>query len=100
MPGDYHLQAQGGRWHDVTQTWVMDDVTSPCIDAGDPIISVGNESDPHGDRINIGVYGGSSAASRSFVPDDGTVHFNDDLLKSKVMEQLQLWSDPEPADSR
>jgi hypothetical protein len=43
----------------------MDDVTSPCIDAGDPSEGVGPETLPNGGRINIGVYGGTSEASRS-----------------------------------
>ncbi len=33
---DYHLMSQAGRWHPDSQTWIQDDVTSPCIDAGDP----------------------------------------------------------------
>jgi len=36
IEGDYHLKSGTGRWDPDSQSWVLDDVTSPCIDAGDP----------------------------------------------------------------
>ena len=63
--GDYHLKSQGGRYNVINQTWVTDDVTSPCIDAGDPNSAVGDEPEPNGGRINIGAYGGTAEASKS-----------------------------------
>lgn len=46
--------------------WVVDDVTSPCIDAGDPNdLDWQNELWPHGGRINMGAYGGTPQASLS-----------------------------------
>lgn len=36
---------------------------SPCIDAGDPNMSVGHEPTPNGYRINQGAYGGTSRAA-------------------------------------
>jgi predicted outer membrane repeat protein len=63
--GDYHLKSQAGRWDPNSQTWVMDDVTSPCIDAGDPNTPVGDEPFPNGGRINMGAYGGTIEASKS-----------------------------------
>ncbi|MBN2272243.1 MAG: right-handed parallel beta-helix repeat-containing protein [Sedimentisphaerales bacterium] len=66
VPGDYHLKSQGGRWDAERQVWVRDDSTSPCIDAGDPNISLGQEPFPNGGRINIGVYGGTAEASKSY----------------------------------
>jgi len=41
--GDYHLKSQAGRWDMLTRTWVIDDVTSPCIGAGDPGFPFGDE---------------------------------------------------------
>jgi parallel beta-helix repeat protein len=38
---------------------------SPCIDAGDPITSIGSEPLPNGGRINMGAYGGTPQASLS-----------------------------------
>jgi hypothetical protein len=66
IAGDYHLQSQAGRWEPMAGQWVHDDVTSPAIDAGDPAGAVGHESLPHGGRINMGAYGGTTEASRSF----------------------------------
>jgi hypothetical protein len=62
---DYHLKSQAGRWEPVSQSWIQDDVTSQCIDAGDPASPVGEEPAPNGNRINMGVYGGNPEASQS-----------------------------------
>ena len=64
--GDYHLKSQSGRWDPVSMTWVQDDVTSPCIDAGDPNSPIGQEPFPNGGRINMGAYGGTVEASKSY----------------------------------
>jgi len=63
--GDYHLKSQGGRWDPKTQSWVIDDVTSPCIDSGDPNSPVYHEPITNGGRINMGAFGGTSHASLS-----------------------------------
>jgi predicted outer membrane repeat protein len=63
--GDYHLKSQAGRWEPISQSWIQDDVTSPCIDAGDPANPVAEEPAPNGNRINMGAYGGTSEASKS-----------------------------------
>jgi L-ascorbate metabolism protein UlaG (beta-lactamase superfamily) len=65
VDGDYHLKSQAGRWDPNSESWVQDDVTSPCIDAGDPNSSVGDEPMPNGGIINMGAYGGTSKASMS-----------------------------------
>jgi hypothetical protein len=46
--------------------WVKDDVTSPCIDSGDPGSPVADEPFPNGGRINMGAYGGTAEASKSY----------------------------------
>lgn len=71
--GDYHLKSAGARWSTETRTWTSDDVTSPCIDAGDPDSPLGAElkSLPVGPdnelgenlRINMGAHGGTMEAS-------------------------------------
>jgi hypothetical protein len=63
--GDYHLKSQAGRWDPTGRSWVKDDVTSPCIDAGDPNSPIGEEPFPNGGRINMGAYGGTAEASKS-----------------------------------
>jgi len=63
--GDYHLKSRAGRWDPKARQWVKDAATSPCIDAGDPAISIGPEPLPNGGRIDLGAYGGTSQASLS-----------------------------------
>jgi len=63
--GDYHLKSEAGRWDPVCGSWVLDDVTSPCIDAGDPSSPIGDEPESNGGRINMGVYGGTAEAEKS-----------------------------------
>jgi len=67
IDGDYHLKSQAGRWDPNSQSWVVDDVTSPCIDAGDPNMPVGDEPMPNGGRINMGAYSGTPEASKSYI---------------------------------
>ena len=64
--GDYHLKSEAGRWDRVSESWVIDDVTSPCIDAGDPNSPIKDESEPNGGVINMGAYGGTAEASKSY----------------------------------
>ena len=63
---DYHLKSQAGRWEPNSQNWVHDGVTSPCIDAGDIDSPVGLETFPNGGRINMGAFGGTAEASKSY----------------------------------
>ena len=63
--GDYHLKSQAGRWDSGANIWVVDDVTSPCIDAGDPSSPVALEPIPNGGIVNMGAYGGTIEASKS-----------------------------------
>lgn len=66
QPPDYHLKSEYGRWDPLARAWVQDDVTSPCIDAGDTAdINWIYELWPHGGRINMGYYGGTPQASLS-----------------------------------
>jgi hypothetical protein len=66
VDGDYHLKSQAGRWNANEGEWTKDDVTSLCIDAGDPANPIGLEPFPNGGIINIGVYGGTAEASKSY----------------------------------
>jgi hypothetical protein len=57
----------------VQGVWAWDEATSPCIDAGDPDLPLGEEisceaGDPLSERasnsrINMGAYGGTAEAS-------------------------------------
>jgi parallel beta-helix repeat protein len=63
--GDYHLQSSAGRWDPQRKRWVTDALHSGCIDAGDPSSNFRPELWPHGQRINLGAYGGTPEASMS-----------------------------------
>jgi parallel beta-helix repeat protein len=65
VQGDYHLKSNTGRWDPKQKLWLQDDVNSPCIDAGDPNSDLVDEVWPHGKRINMGAYGGTTQASMS-----------------------------------
>ena len=74
LDGDYHLKAQAGRWTSASSVgpvanegrWTKDDVTSLCIDAGDPMSPIGYEPFSNGGIINMGAYGGTAEASKSY----------------------------------
>ena len=65
VDGDYHLRSKAGRWDPVAGQWVVDKVTSPCVDAGNDSVDWKNEPWPQGRRINMGAYGGTAQASMS-----------------------------------
>ncbi|MHC5082632.1 MAG: hypothetical protein ACYTET_01655 [Planctomycetota bacterium] len=62
---DFHLKSEAGRWDMTSGQWVTDEVTSRCIDAGDPADAIGSEPNPNGAVINAGAYGGTNEASKS-----------------------------------
>jgi len=62
---DYHLKSQAGRWDTNEKRWTKDDLTSLCIDGGDPNSDWTAELWPNGRRINMGSYGGTPEASMS-----------------------------------
>lgn len=93
--GDYHLKSEGWRWYKERKMWLWDDVTSRCIDMGNPGTGLGEEpftldvdtENRFGQnlRINMGAYGGTAKASMppydwvilSDITNDGTVNFVD-----------------------
>ena len=91
--GDYHLRSNRGRYWPEHDIWVLDRVTSPCIDGGDPNAEPLNEPEPNGGRINMGAYGGTAQASLSPygetalpgqasnpIPADGAVEVEPDVI--------------------
>jgi len=62
---DFHLRSERGRYWPRFDVWVLDRVTSPCINAGDPQADYSNEPKPNGGRVNLGAYGGTAYASLS-----------------------------------
>jgi len=71
--GDLHLMSAGWRWDEGRDLWTWDDVTSLCVDAGNPGSPLRDEPltldvDPLNQfgeniRINMGAYGGTVEAS-------------------------------------
>ena len=71
--GNYHLKSSGWRWDSDGGVWTYDQVTSRCIDAGNPGAALADETaavdlDPYNLfgsnlRVNMGAYGGTSRAS-------------------------------------
>jgi hypothetical protein len=64
--GDFHLKSQAGRWDPRTGAWAADALTSLCINAGDPTAPLGREPFPNDGRINVGAYGGTTEAGKSW----------------------------------
>ncbi len=68
---DYHLKSERGRYRlnpcdpNAPGDWVLDEVTSPCIDAGNPADDASAERTPNGERVNQGAYGATAYASLS-----------------------------------
>ena len=56
--------------------WVLDSTTSPCVDAGNPVINPADERMPNGGRVNMGAYGGMGSASMSEWPVKGDINRN------------------------
>ena len=80
--GDLHLKSSGrvslpagtggGRYDPETNlppldpaAWAVDSVTSPAIDAGDPLSAYAKEPSPNRGRVNLGAYGNTEQASAS-----------------------------------
>lgn len=104
---DYHLKSTGWRWDSERQRWHYDEVTSPCIDSGNPGSPLNEEllstpDDPTNKwginiRINMGVYGGTSEASLAphgwnlpgDMTNDGNVNMKD------FAAQIKTWTGTE-----
>ena len=113
VDGDYHLKSQAGRWDPSTADWIKDDVTSPCIDVGNPAYPIGPEPFPNGGVINMGAYGGTDEASESYfgepvcetivagdINGDCSVDFLDLLFISQhwLLHEIGKASNPFPPD--
>jgi len=92
---DFHLKSRAGRWDSASESWVRDDVTSPCIDRGDPNSDWTGELWPHGKRINMGAYGGTAEASMSQSSEGNAADCNyDDAVNGTDLEMIaERWLD-------
>jgi hypothetical protein len=87
--GDYHLKSESGRWDPGSESWVLDGVTSLCIDGGNPVSDWTAELWPHGKRINMGKYGGTPEASMSLLDAGSAADLNiDDLVDFRDFDRF------------
>jgi len=90
--GDYHLLSERGRYWPQHDVWVLDKVTSPCIDSGDPAADPYREPMPNGGRINMGAYGGTNYASMSEMPwHDPDVNRDGVVDTLDMVELIEIW---------
>ena len=113
LAGDYHLLSTAGRWIPknisesepnepnelnilsvvIPTNWTTDEVSSPCIDAGDPNVNWADESWPHGKLLNMGAYGGTAQASLSTsnAGDIRDIDSNGVVTLDDVLRLLHKW---------
>jgi hypothetical protein len=102
--GDYHLLSERGRflkldpndYNTVHGFWVLDEVSSPCIDGGDPAVIPLGERMPNGARLNMGAYGGTAFASMSEWPIAGDVNRDGVMNLVDLAILLEDWLRPMP----
>jgi len=116
---DYHLKSKAWRWDNERQRWHYDEVTSPCIDTGNPGSPLENElltvpDDPNNVwgvnlRINMGAYGGTDQASipphgaslLADITNDGLVTMKDFAAQALYWMTAQsrqlVWAEPAEA---
>jgi hypothetical protein len=93
---DYHLQSCLGRYWPEHNVWVIDENTSPCIDAGDPRIYPVRERMPNGGRINMGAYGGTPFAAMSDWPFRGDINRDGVVNMRDFAEIAETWLEALP----
>jgi PGF-pre-PGF domain-containing protein len=97
---DYHLKSKAGRWDG--SGWVNDNISSPCLDAGDPLSDYSNEPEPNGNRINIGWDGNTWHASKSELqmPNNGSEsNSSTDHSRGSSSSSGSSGGSPEPANN-
>lgn len=91
--GDYHLLSERGRYWPEHDVWVLDKVTSSCVDGGVVADDPGSEPMPNGAVINMGAYGGRAYASMSEWPVRGDINRDGvcNLLDFAILTEDWLW---------
>jgi hypothetical protein len=100
---DYHLISQAGRWDSNNQLWIQDNVTSSCIDAGDPMDPIGWEPFPNGGFVNMGAYGGTLESSKTYFGEPicetivaGDINGDCQVNRADLEIMALHWTDEEP----
>lgn len=90
--GDYHLKSERGRYWPEHNIWVLDRVSSPCINAGDPMANTLEEPVPNGGFINMGAYGGTAYASMSEMQFSDPDYNRDGIInESDLADLVEKW---------
>jgi hypothetical protein len=63
---DFHLRSQVGTWNRNEGIFYQYAEHSPAIDAGEPEGDIGQETFPNGGIVNMGAYGGTAEASKTY----------------------------------
>ena len=85
------------------QIWIQHDVTSPYIDASDPISPIGWELFPNGGFVNMGAYGGTDRASKAYFGEPicgmivaGDINGDGQVDRADLEIMALHWTDKEP----
>jgi len=89
--GDHHVRSERGRYWPGHDVWVLDDVTSPCVDAGDPAADFSGERKPNGGRLNVGAHGGTAFAALSDPPFSLDVNGDGAVDAADLETYTDLW---------
>lgn len=87
---DVHCKSTAGYYKNDGQLYTDATASSRAVDAGDPESAFANEGSPNGGRVNLGVYGNTAEAAKSFVghptvsADDIQVEWLDGYTQPKV----------------
>jgi len=99
---DYHLSSVSGRYWPEHNLWVIDERTSPCVDAGDPLVYPQRERMPNGGRLNVGAFGGTRYASmsqwplRADIDRSGWVNWRDFVIFAEAWLDSLPWAPLQP----
>jgi hypothetical protein len=100
---DFHLKSQAGRWNPNSLSWIQDELTSPCIDAGDPMSPIGWEPFPNGGFVNMGAYGSTPEASKTYFGEPvcetivaGDINGDGQVNRTDLEIMALHWTDEEP----
>lgn len=99
---DFHLKSEYGRFlpgidpvqRPQPENWVIDDQTSPCIDAGSPLIKPFCETMDNGGRVNIGAYGNTPFAAKSNWTLRADLDFNGQVYLEEIILFSEQWLTP------
>lgn len=76
---DWHVKSLFGTYNDAISAWTTYEIQSDMIDAGNPNSDFSNEPIPNGQRVNMGRYGNTPYASKSWPFPYGVENMNEPI---------------------